>query len=431
MSAPYSKDDFSSVSERSDMPLDSSGSSYDDANKYSRSNYGRGAHAASRPSARKPQTSPSLPSDAANHITASEIYPEIARLRRRKKRRRRVVAVILCLLLAVVGAGSAYAVWFIDQIDSALAPDEISQNAIKEVLASEAPYEPFYVLLLGSDSREGNEASHRDEKGDNERSDVMILARIDAANRQITLLSIPRDTPYQLEDGSYIKINEMLNVKGTAGAVKAVSELTGLPISHYAQVRISGLEAIVDLIGGVTVDVPTELSYKTTDKERITIPEGRQTLNGREAQIFARARHEFVEDQDEHRQSNVRQLLEAIIKKTLDRPISEIPSIALQIANYVDTDYKALDLIAIARTFSGGDMTIYSATGPSNGDNNSGAHNKWMCYLNPEGWSKAVEVMRAGEDPSGIAYEETEIPWTEVYDQPEWSTSLAREYYYG
>ena len=62
---------------------------------------------------------------------------------------------------------------------------------------------PFYVLLLGSDSREGSGTSKNpDMQGDNQRSDVMILARVDAGKKQVTLVSVPRDTPYTLDGGS-------------------------------------------------------------------------------------------------------------------------------------------------------------------------------------------------------------------------------------
>ncbi len=407
---------------------------------------GKHAHNADEPVADHAFAGPAVNADASSYSRYSndaqsirkgahdrEVASGVSALHKKKKRSlaKRIGIVVGCVLLAMLVAGSAYALWFTSALDKALAPDEQTSDALASVLSPEASGKPYYILVMGSDSREGNGWDNIDQTSGNERSDVMMLLRVDAIGRKITILSIPRDTPYRLADGSYVKINEMFNDGGAAGAVKAVSELTGLPISHHAQIRVSGLENIVDMLGGVTVDVPVDMSYKTTDGKEVTIEAGRQTLNGKEAQIFSRARHEYEGNQDEHRQGSVRQLLTAIVKKILDRPVNEIPGVVLQIANYVETDYKSMDAIGLAMTFAGGDMTMYSGTGPSEGDINEQAGGKWLCYLNPGGWQKIVELTDAGEKPEGVDFEKTQILWTEVTDQPDFDHSYARCYYYG
>ena len=346
---------------------------------------------------------------------------------------KRIAIIIGCVLLACLVGGAAYFLWFTNALDKALAPSDSTESATKDVLAPERSGEPYYVLILGSDSREGNYSGSVDQQGNNERSDVMMLIRIDEKNKKITMLSIPRDTPYKLEDGSFVKINEMFNVEGVAGAIRAVHDTTNVPISHHAEIRISGLENVVDLLGGVEVDVPTDLSYMTTDNHKVTIKAGKQKLNGKEAQIFVRARHEFGDNQDQHRQDNVRQLLQAIIDEVTSRPITEIPGLVLQIAEYIDTDLKTMDAIGLATVFAGDKTTMYSGTGPTEGAVNELAGNKWLCYQNPEGWKKIIEVVDSGKNPkrAEINYEETQIPWTDVTDQPEFRSSLAHRYYYG
>ena len=135
-----------------------------------------------------------------------------------------------------------------------------------------------------SDSREGSGTSGRaDESGDNQRSDVMILLRVDLANRQVTMVSVPRDTPYRTSDGRLVKINEAYNIGGAAESIKAVSQLTGVDISHYAEVHFSELENIVDALGGVDVNVDIKLSYKDAlTGAKITLQPGYQTLNGQQ-----------------------------------------------------------------------------------------------------------------------------------------------------
>lgn len=345
-----------------------------------------------------------------------EAYREIASKRKRGRTVKKVLAVIGGVILALVLAGGAYALWFTSSLDSELAPDQETVDELSKVLVPAQPGKPFYMLLIGSDSREGHGANHESEDGDNERSDVMMLVRVDMNGKKLTLLSIPRDTPHKLEDGSYEKINEVYNREGAAGTIRAISELTNTGISHYAEVHISGLQAIVDYLGGVTVDVPIALEYSTTESySHIRIEAGTQTLNGEEAEVFARSRHEYETEQDVHRQDAVRQLLIAIMDKTLRRPFVEIPAVVLEEAKYVDTDMKSGDIVSLATGFAnaGKGMKIYTGTGPTDGDFNPIADGQWMCYENPEGWKAVMEVVDAGEDPSGMKFNSTNIPWPE------------------
>ena len=286
-------------------------------------------------------------------------------------------------------------------------------SELSGVLTPAGAGQPFYMLVLGSDSREGSGTSKNPAmQGDNQRSDVMILVRVDAAKKQITMLSIPRDTPYRTGDGQLVKINETYNMGGASESIKAVSQLTGLPISHYAEVHFSELQEIVDKLGGVTVDVGVELSYKDAlTGEKVTVEPGRQTLTGQQAQIFARARHEYKVDQDEHRQNNVRTLALAIVNKVLQKPLYEMPGAVLDLAQFVGTDMRTSDIASLAMGFAGGSggMTVYSGTGPSEGAINEESGGLWLCYENPEGWRKIVDVVAAGEDPGGVEVEDTAI----------------------
>lgn len=323
-----------------------------------------------------------------------------------------LIAVGSLILLAVCATG-AYALWFSGQLNERLSMGDQQDAAVDDVLSSPIAGEPFYMLLLGSDSREGSGTSgNAAESGDNQRSDVMILVRVDAKNKQVTMVSIPRDTPLTLEDGGIVKLNEAYNIGGAAYSIKAVSDLTGVPITHYAEVHFSEFQDLVDKLGGVEVDVPIELSYKDAlTGEWVTLQPGVQTLDGQQAQIFARARHEYETDQDAHRQNNIRTLLEAIITKVLEKPFYELPDTVLNLAESVGTDLNAADLVTLAMEYAGGSgsMTMYSCTGPTDGDINESAGGIWLCYENPEGWANLMSVVDAGEDPSGLDVNSTAI----------------------
>lgn len=345
--------------------------------------------------------------------TARQLYPDYLRKRKRKRLFKRIGACALAVLLVAVCATGGYALWYSATLDGVLSMGTEQDASVESVLTPAEPGKPFYALLLGSDSREGSGTSSRaDESGDSQRSDVMILARVDASNRQVTLVSIPRDTRYTLEDGSLVKINEAYNLGGAAASIKAVSTVTGTPINHYAEVHFSEFQELVDKLGGITVDVPIELSYKDAlTGETVSLMPGTQTIDGQQAQIFARARHEYGDNQEAKRQSNIRQILFAIIEKVLEKPVTELPETVLDLARSVGTDMNTSDIVSLGMAFSGGsgDMTMYSCTGPSDGDFDEAQNGLWLCYENPEGWATLMAAVDAGEDPSGLDVESTAI----------------------
>lgn len=322
--------------------------------------------------------------------------------KRSKKKIAMIIGIPLALIL-VIGIG--YAAWFMGSLDAALSMDADKEQAISDVLVPASLEEPFYMLILGSDSREGSGTSEKvEESGDNQRSDVMILLRVDAKARQLTMVSIPRDTPITLDDGSTAKINEAYNIGGAPYSIQKVSELVNVGISHYAEIHFSEFEQVVDKIGGVTVDVPVEMSYKDAlTGETVTLQPGTQTLDGQQAQIFVRARKVYDDNQDAKRQDNTRVLMMAIIEKVLDKPLHELPNAVLDLATCVGTDFNSDEIISLALSYAGGSgkMTVYSGSGPTAGaiDEQSGL---WLCYKDPEGWAQVMNVVDAGGDPATL-----------------------------
>ena len=333
--------------------------------------------------------------------------------KKKKRTGRNILIGVAIFLVVVLGGGAAYAAWYSSQLNDKLALGDDQAGKVQQALAAASSGEPFYMLVLGSDSREGSGTSDKaEESGDNGRSDVMILLRVDPAHKRVTMVSIPRDTRYTLPNGTVTKINEAYNIGGAAASIKAVSYLTGVPISHYAEIRFSEFQKLVDSLGGVEVDVPVEVSYKDAlTGETVVIKSGKQTLNGQQAQIFARARREYEGNQDKKRQDNVRLLMSAIIDKVLDQPIHKMPGTVLDVAECFGTDIRAGETLSLAFAFSGGSgkMTLYSATGPSSGGADESAGGEWLCYENPEGWKALMAAVGAGEDPSKVDVESTAV----------------------
>ena len=325
----------------------------------------------------------------------------------RKARRRRgclgrLLGALLSLVLVLAIIAAVPLGFFCVKLDQALALTDAERSAIESELTPAGIGKPYYALILGSDSREGTTSDY------SERSDVIMLLRIDPIGDQVTIVSVPRDTPYRLSDGSLVKINETYNREGPAGIIRAVSEVTGVPISHYAEIGFSDLGSIVDTIGGVTVDVDRELEVgDALTGERITLSPGTQTLNGQQAQAYARARHEYVYDQDAYRQRNNRTLLMAMADEIASDDPLTIPGEIIDVAEYVTTDMKSYNLLcaAIPMLLHPGQTTVYRCSGPIAGDINYESGGLWLCYEDPEGWANLMSVVDAGEDPSSVSYE--------------------------
>ncbi len=316
--------------------------------------------------------------------------------KKKKHRFLKFVATVLILALAAVGAYTLL-------LNSRLAFDGDTARSIAQQLTDRVAGEPYYVLVLGSDQRVSEDAKWGNEAymNGNERSDIMILVRVDERNHQVTMLTIPRDTPVHWTDGSTIKINQVYNLGGPAASIEEVSKICGVPISHYVEVHIDGFVNLVDELGGVTVEVPTQLTVQdAVTGEYVTVEPGEQKLTGQQAQVVARARHEYAEG-DEMRQYMVRQIVTAVLREAVNRPPYEIPGTVLSIASHVDTDMNPLSIGGMAAAFGmGSDMTIYAGTGPTDGDfTESGA---WFCYENPAGWSAVMDVVDSGGDPSTV-----------------------------
>lgn len=353
---------------------------------------------------------------------------------RRKHRKKwpKVVAGIVIALVVVVGIGAGAAFMYMKSIDDSMSLGD-EHETISGALTDTPASKPFYALVMGSDLREVTDESTFDGRQYSEetgtRSDVILLLRVDAVNSKLSMLSIPRDTPYEHPDGSIVKLNETYHDNGASGLIAAVEELTGFKISHYAEVHGTDVENMIDGLGGITVNVPVAISGTTITGERVSIDEGLQRLSGSEALLLANKRRVYGTEQDMNRQRGVRLVVAGIIDAIRSKPLAEIPGAVADAAACVKTDMKTSDLIEIVRNMQG-NLTVYSGTAPHAGDIDMWAtesHNydesPWLCYVNEAGWARAMAALDAGEDIGKLSYADDAVHYA---GQPEdtWSQGL-------
>lgn len=155
--------------------------------------------------------------------------------------------------------------------------------------------DPFSVLLLGVDEREGD-------KG---RSDTMVVVTVNPEDKSTKMVSIPRDTYTEIIGrGTNDKINHAYAFGGIEMSLATVENLLDIPIDYVMQVNMEGFKDIVDAVGGVEVNSPMAFDG---------FSEGKNQLNGDEALSYVRMRKEDPRG-DFGRQDRQKQVLQGIMR---------------------------------------------------------------------------------------------------------------------
>nr|WP_217609666.1 LCP family protein [Deinococcus sp. GbtcB9] len=128
------------------------------------------------------------------------------------------------------------------------------------------------------------------------RTDTIMLAQAWPDGR-VNLLSIPRDSWVNVPESGWGKINGANRSGGPEGLMRAVQDLTGLPVDGYALLSLNAVPALTDAAGGVTVDVGQAMKYDdNAGNLHIDLKPGRQRLNGEQMVGFLRFRHDNLGD---------------------------------------------------------------------------------------------------------------------------------------
>lgn len=184
------------------------------------------------------------------------------------------------------------------------------------------------------------------------RTDTMILASFDSDAKILDLISIPRDTYIHRKGyntGPQRKINAIYYANGVEGVKQAVKHIVDIPIDNHIIIDFEGVKEVVDLVGGVEVDVPFHMKYKQID-----LKPGKQVLNGEEALGFIRWRknddnsNNYI-DGDLGRIKAQHEFLKSLLAKSKDNIVSLVRSGF----KYVDTDLKIFETIMLARDVNG------------------------------------------------------------------------------
>ncbi len=219
--------------------------------------------------------------------------------------------------------------------------DSLWQHRFKYTLSR-----PVNLLLLGIDGKPNpNQNSNNVFNG---RSDTVILARFEPKDKSISLLSIPRDTQVDIPNYGIGKISEV-NYWGDAKLATQVvkNTLNQVEIPRYVRVSSGAFRELVNLLGGVEVYIPQRMSYQdNTQQLKIDLSPGWQTLNGEQADQFARFRGDGYGDVGRIQRQQA--LIEAILTRIKEPSIlPRVPEMIRIMQKYIDTNLSFEEILTL------------------------------------------------------------------------------------
>lgn len=217
---------------------------------------------------------------------------------------------------------------------------------------------------------------------DGGRADTIMFVSYDPQNKLVDVVSVPRDTYHYVpgyEAADQKKINAVYGFKnggGSEGLKAEVSSLLNVPISYYVKVRYEGVEDIVNVLGGVEITVPFDMTYDDPYADpplHINLKKGKQVLNGDKAIQYLRWRKNNGEngDGDIGRIARQQKFLSAAAKKAFS---FKLPSVIKTAFNYVYTDMNIDEMILYGTTAVGMDLNELKTYRLPSASNDFGAY---------------------------------------------------------
>ena len=274
---------------------------------------------------------------------------------KKKKKIRWWQILLITLLVIALIFGGAFAL-IMGAITPAGGNIKLNQliNTPKEFQGKE-----FNILVTGVDRSSTGDLSAgaaNDSNVNDGMTDMILYVHFNNETGEMKMLQIPRDTMVTTDasvSGNY-RINGVAKTQGSDGNnnMAALCELVAdqykLPIDGFMTIRLEMLTELVDLFGGVEINVPMDVDYAALGLGDSVIHAGYQTLNGASMEFLLRAR-KIYPDGDIGRLNMQRQFYAALFRKLKSiGNIWDVAKLTPAVLNYMETNLSASDLISFA-----------------------------------------------------------------------------------
>lgn len=258
-----------------------------------------------------------------------------------------VTGVFLILVAVIAG----YVVSKLNKLDiQEFSPDDIIINDLPEEVGE--GYTNF--VLFGGDSRTGQL-----DKG--VRSDAIIIASLNNKTKEVKMVSVYRDTLLDVTDGSLRKCNSAYSYGGPQQAINMLNMNLDLDIKKYVTVDFGAVAEVVDLLGGIEVDVSDaevtatnkyirETASVAGKKANYLTHSGLQTLDGVQATTYARIRKGVGDDYQ--RTERQRLVIQKVAEKAMKSDLATINSIIDKVFPKISTNFSLTEILMYAKDFA-------------------------------------------------------------------------------
>lgn len=242
-----------------------------------------------------------------------------------------IVLILIILLIAIIGVTFA----FVNSKISKMQQVDIDENELSVSSQAEENLQDYRnIAIFGIDSRE-------DTYDRGNRSDCIIIARINNKTKEVKLVSVYRDTYVNIEGHGLDKITHAYSYGGAQLAIKTLNENLDLNIKEFVTVNFDAVKEIVDYIGGIDMNITSEEVSHITGISTA----GTHTLTGEQALQYARIR--YATGGDYKRTERMRNVLEAVANKVKTMNISQLNNLVDELLPKVYTNITASDIFSL------------------------------------------------------------------------------------
>lgn len=181
------------------------------------------------------------------------------------------------------------------------------------------------------------------------RSDTIMIASINNATGEVTLVSVYRDTYLNLGNDSYNKCNAAYAKGGATQAVTMLNANLDLNITYWVTVSYKALATVVDDLGGIMINVESDEidhlnNYQMAVAQAIGVPEdqivpvretGYQLLNGMQVSAYCRIR--YTAGNDFARTKRQQEVVKAIMEAAKEKDAATLTNVFTDVMNYTYT----------------------------------------------------------------------------------------------
>ncbi len=304
-------------------------------------------HAAPRSSAQRPAPQHAAPRSSAQRPApqhaARRSEPRSARpVQRRRKKRSVWKPLVASLLVIALGLGGLY--WYVVH---SISPDG-GTPSIPELIRTPSEFEGdvVNVLVCGVDYEEGRGYGGNDTQSNDGMTDMIMYVSFDVANKKISMMQIPRNVVVgDRAPNSNGQINSVALAGGGVPALaEAIHDQLKLPVDEWVTIDMDSLRSVVDVFGGVWVNVPHDISYNGS-----TIYQGYRKLDGDAAAFFVRNRKgQGYANSDLDRLMMQRYFYQGLLREFREMTIWDAAKMVPVACNYVKTSMDTGTIVSLA-----------------------------------------------------------------------------------